>query len=232
MLQITFIFHVLFSTRTCRLVGIEFLLHRRATAFGHAFPGHFTEGIGWLVGGLVGLWRSISVPSTSHFGKVVLKLSKDTKPTVKFQDDPSQNATELNSILICIYIDIHTWFCRSCTIFSRYHPMIAHAETPAPLDCWSNTGLPKWSCFFGSILAMASTAGLAYVLVLKSWWQRIRSFSSGDGQHPWEVPYLHDPTPLHFWLTAGAVALSAHVNRKAEEVWQPKVCDILSTYQY
>ena len=44
------------------------------------------------------------MPSTSHFGKVVLKLSKDTKPTVKFQDDPSRNTTELNSMFICIYV--------------------------------------------------------------------------------------------------------------------------------
>ncbi len=43
------------------------------------------------------------MPSTSHFGKVALKLSKDTKPTVKFQDVPSQNTIELNSILIRIY---------------------------------------------------------------------------------------------------------------------------------
>ena len=101
------------------------------------------------------------MPSTSHFGKVALKLSKDTKPTVKFQDVPSQNTIELNSILIRIYNYIYI-------DLSQDHPIIIHEETPAPLDCWSNTGVPRWSYFFGSILAMASTAGLAYVLALIS----------------------------------------------------------------
>lgn len=198
--------------RTCRLVGIEFLLHRRATAFGHAFPGHFTEGIGWLVGGLVGLWRSISVPSTSHFGKVVLKLSKDTKPTVKFQDDPSRNTTELNSMFICIYVhdfvDLAQYFHNIIPWSSmrRLRPLLIVGQTR---DCPSG------------LVSLAVSLQWHQLLDLLMCW-----FSNHDGKESDHSPVVMGNITERFhcipdWLL-GAVALSAHVNRKAEEVWHPK----------
>ena len=145
-----------------------------------------------LVGGGVGWFVK------EHFSAIHLALWKSSTETFKrhktYCKVPRWSKSKYNRIKfhldLYVYIYIHTWLCRwSCTICSQYHPMIIHADTPAPLDCWSNTGVPTWSCFFASILAMASTAGLAYVMC----W-----FSNHDGKESDHSPVVMGNIPERF----------------------------------